>query len=64
MIRDINDARCDTSKAVLHLETMQTLDRLHIDRSDRPFGGHAALTQQQINESMELAKIAQSITAW
>ncbi|MBQ8042922.1 MAG: hypothetical protein IJ272_02075 [Clostridia bacterium] len=64
MLKAITDARCDNSKVLLHLETLHTLDRLHIDRSDRPFGGHASLTQQEINESLEIAKEARKRTAW
>lgn len=64
MLRAISDSRCDTSKVLLHLETMETLERLHIDRSDRPFGGHASLTQDEVNASLDLAQAAKLRTAW
>ncbi len=64
MLRAISDAGCDTSKALLHIETMQTMEKLQIDRSDRPFGGHASLTQAEINETLYLAQTAMLRTAW
>lgn len=64
MLKAISDARYDTSKALLHIETMETLERLHIDRGDRPFGGRASLTQEEVNESLHLAQTAKLRTAW
>lgn len=64
MIRAISNAQIDTSKVLLHLEALATIERLKVDRSESSFGGKASLTQDEISQSLDLAKQAQKRTAW
>lgn len=64
MIKSITDARIDASKILLHLEALDTIEKLKVDRSEHTFGGEASLTQEEINQIMDIVYQAQKRTAW
>ncbi len=49
---------------LIRLENHMTIQRLTVDRSESTFGGKAALTQEEIKKTLELAHKARKRTAW
>lgn len=64
MIKTINNARDDTNKVLVRIETQATFERLKVDRSESSFGGKASLTHRELAKGNRLVERSRQVTAW